>query len=142
MLVRRSLGDPDDENFVQDAVLYFMGWYREHKLDNTYVYDHVLDTLQELESSNHGSATRKMAVLSNKPVLDVADLSAKLPLATSVERGPGGEGGKLKDQVIAAEKRAIQGALDAAGGNRAAAAKRLGVSLRTLFYKMVRHRLG
>ena len=24
MLVRRSLGDPDDENFVQDAVLYFM----------------------------------------------------------------------------------------------------------------------
>src|SRR6266550_1752112 len=30
----------------------------------------------------------------------------------------------------------------AADGNRAAAAKRLGVSLRTLFYKMVRHRMG
>ncbi len=33
----RALGDPDDENFVQDALLrYFMAWYREHKLDHTY----------------------------------------------------------------------------------------------------------
>ena len=46
MLVRRSLGDPDDENFVQDAVLYFMSWYREHKLDNTYVYEGVKEALE------------------------------------------------------------------------------------------------
>jgi phosphoglycolate phosphatase len=73
MLVRRSLGDPDDENFVQDAVLYFMGWYREHKLDNTYVYDGVKEALDAIQKSRDGASGQgnqalKMAVLSNKPV--------------------------------------------------------------------------
>jgi phosphoglycolate phosphatase len=73
MLVRRSLGDPDDENFVQDAVLYFMDWYREHKLDNTYVYDGVKQALDAIQKSRDGTSTQgtpalKMAVLSNKPV--------------------------------------------------------------------------
>jgi phosphoglycolate phosphatase len=67
MLVRRSLGDPDDENFVQDAVLYFMGWYREHKLDHTYVYDGVKEALAAIQKSRNGEPL-KMAVLSNKPV--------------------------------------------------------------------------
>jgi len=67
MLVRRSLGDPDDENFVQDALLYFMAWYREHKLDNTYVYDGIKDALQAIQKSRDGQPL-KMAVLSNKPV--------------------------------------------------------------------------
>src|SRR6476646_9158867 len=67
MLVRRSLGDPDDESFVQDAVLYFMSWYREHKLDNTYVYDGVKEALNAILKSRNGEPL-KMAVLSNKPV--------------------------------------------------------------------------
>ncbi|HET8892432.1 MAG TPA: HAD-IA family hydrolase [Candidatus Angelobacter sp.] len=73
MLVRRSLGDPDDESFVQDAVLYFMSWYREHKLDNTYVYDGVKEALAAIQKSRNTDSTGetrplKMAVLSNKPV--------------------------------------------------------------------------
>jgi len=73
MLVRRSLGDPDDESFVQDAVLYFMSWYREHKLDNTYVYDGVKEALAAIQKSRDGVSPQetpalKMAVLSNKPV--------------------------------------------------------------------------
>jgi phosphoglycolate phosphatase len=73
MLVRRSLGDPDDEGYVQDAVLYFMSWYREHKLDNTYVYDGVKDALNAIQKSRDGASSQptqalKMAVLSNKPV--------------------------------------------------------------------------
>src|SRR6266481_3634914 len=67
MLVRRSLGDPDDENFVQDAVLYFMAYYREHKLDNTYVYEGIKDSLDAIQNSRNGDPF-KMAVLSNKPV--------------------------------------------------------------------------
>ena len=67
MLVRRSLGDPDDENFVQDALLYFMAWYREHKLDHTYVYEGILDSLDAIRASRNGRPV-KMAVLSNKPV--------------------------------------------------------------------------
>ncbi len=66
MLVRRSLGDPDDEQFVQDALKYFMVYYREHKLDHTYVYPGVIDALRSIRSGRNGDL--KMAVLSNKPV--------------------------------------------------------------------------
>ena len=65
MLVRRALGDPQDEQFVQDALKYFMTYYREHKLDHTYVYEGVLDALTWMRLSN---PELKMAVLSNKPV--------------------------------------------------------------------------
>ncbi len=73
MLVRRSLGDPDDESFVQDAMLYFLAWYREHKLDNTYVYEGVKEALNAIQKSRDGAFAQgtqplKMAVLSNKPV--------------------------------------------------------------------------
>src|SRR6516225_9019361 len=67
MLVRRSLGDPDDEAFVNEALLYFMAWYREHKLDTTYVYPGIFPALDRILACADG-VERKMAVLSNKPV--------------------------------------------------------------------------
>jgi len=69
MLVRRSLGDPDDESFVQDALLYFMAYYREHKLDTTYVYEGVIESLEAIVNSRNGLGELRMAVLSNKPVV-------------------------------------------------------------------------
>ena len=66
MLVRRSLGDPEHEGFVDAAVEFFLGYYHEHKLDHTYVYDGVFDVLGRLRVV-HGDRL-KMAVLSNKPV--------------------------------------------------------------------------
>src|SRR5882672_2409193 len=68
MLVRRSLGDPDDENFVQEALLYFLSYYREHKLDTTYVYEGIKEALNAIQNSSIGEP-HKMAVLSNKPVV-------------------------------------------------------------------------
>jgi|SRR5579863_1332826 len=67
MLVRRSLGDPDDESYLQRAVEFFLLYYREHKLDNTYVYPGVRESLDVIRSSRNGAAL-KMCVLSNKPV--------------------------------------------------------------------------
>lgn len=69
MLVRRALGDPDDETFVQEALLYFMSYYREHKLDTTYVYDGIFHSLDAIVASRNGNSAVKMAVLSNKPVV-------------------------------------------------------------------------
>jgi phosphoglycolate phosphatase len=69
MLVRRSLGDPDDETFVQEALLYFLSYYREHKLDTTYVYDGIFHSLDAIVASRNGNSAVKMAVLSNKPVV-------------------------------------------------------------------------
>ena len=48
---------------------------------------------------------------------------------------------QLKPQVEQLERIGIRRALDAAGGNRRAAARLLGVRLRTLFYKMRRYQL-
>ena len=64
MLVRRSLGDPQDEAFVQSALKYFMAYYNEHKLDCTFVYPGVLDTLEAIRQHSD----LKMAVLTNKPI--------------------------------------------------------------------------
>ena len=66
MLVRRALGDPDDQKFVDEALLFFLGYYREHKLDNTYVYEGVKESLQSICHARNSDI--KMAVLSNKPV--------------------------------------------------------------------------
>jgi phosphoglycolate phosphatase len=64
MLVRRALGDPQDESFVQSALEYFMAYYREHKLDNTFVYPGILETLEAIRQHS----TIQMAVLTNKPI--------------------------------------------------------------------------
>lgn len=66
MLVRRALGDPEDEAFVQRAIDFFLAYYREHKLDYTHVYPGILEALRSLQSAN--SSPRRMAVLTNKPV--------------------------------------------------------------------------
>ena len=81
MLVRRALGDPDDAGLVPEAIDYFLAYYREHKLDNTYVYEHVINMLQKLADSNNGAQPRKMAVLSNKPVNPSRVICEKLGLA-------------------------------------------------------------
>src|SRR5262249_10076194 len=58
MLVRRSLGDPDNEAFVQEALLYFMAYYREHKLDTTHVYDGIKEALEQINSRRNGAPSR------------------------------------------------------------------------------------
>jgi len=79
MLVRRSLGDPADEAFVDKAVDFFLEYYREHKLDHTYVYDGVFEVLDRV-SARYGDRM-KMAVLSNKPVGPSRDICDALNLA-------------------------------------------------------------
>ena len=75
MLVRRALGDPEgdvhDEEFVSDAVTYFLDYYREHKLDFTYVYAGVFEALDAIRSAY---PTIRMAVLTNKPVRPSRDI--------------------------------------------------------------------
>lgn len=90
-------------------------------------------------------AIERAAVLSDKEILEPVDLRRE-PLSPP-RSGAAGEGeqgtgsGILRDVVERAERAAISDALRAAGGNRREAAKRLGVSLRTLFYKMDRYGL-
>ena len=85
----------------------------------------------------------RAAVLSDKEILEPVDLRKEpLPAPRSGAAGEQGAGsGALREVVERAERGAISDALRAAGGNRREAAKRLGVSLRTLFYKIDRYGL-
>ena len=106
-------------------------------------------------------AIERAVVLSEKELLEPGEFSAghrphslapspqhlppgPHPLTPSPQSGEGERGGEgtLRYAVEVAERRAIEAALAAAGGNRREAAKHLGVSLRTLFYKMERYRIG
>lgn len=69
MLVRRALGDPEgdkhDEEYVTEVITYFLDYYRAHKLDFTYVYPGVIESLEAIRAEH---PTLPMAVLTNKPV--------------------------------------------------------------------------
>jgi phosphoglycolate phosphatase len=66
-LVRRALGDPVDEALLEPAMVFFLDYYRKHKLDNTYVYPGVFAALDQLRMEAAGSP-RPMAILTNKPI--------------------------------------------------------------------------
>jgi phosphoglycolate phosphatase len=76
MLVRRALGDPDDDKYLAEGVNFFLAYYREHKLDNTHVYTGIPEALQAVQFARNGggdapqgaTTQRTLAVLSNKPV--------------------------------------------------------------------------
>src|SRR5277367_272257 len=55
MLVRRAIGDPEgdsaDEQYVTDALTFFLDYYRIHKLDNTYVYPGVVESLETIHAT-------------------------------------------------------------------------------------------
>jgi phosphoglycolate phosphatase len=89
MLVRRALGDPDDEPLVERALEHFLAHYKIHKLDFTTVYPGVFASLEALRAHPDGTL-RKMAVLTNKPVRASTEICAGLGLAKYMFRIYGG----------------------------------------------------
>ncbi len=63
VLMRRSLGPEATDEDVQEALDYFLGYYRDHMLDYTRLYPGVGASLDRLRE-----AGVQMAVLTNKPV--------------------------------------------------------------------------
>lgn len=93
MLVRRALGDPEDEKFFRDALEYFLSYYREHKLDHTVVYRGIPEALHRIQPNG---SERKMAVLSNKPVNPSRAIIEALGLAPFFVRVYGGNSFETK----------------------------------------------
>ena len=94
--------------------------------------------VRELEN-----AIERAAVLTNHAMLSPTDFRIEpLPSPLSQDLGEKEEGsGTLREATESAERTAISDALKATDGNRRAAAELLGVSLRTLFYKIERYGL-
>jgi phosphoglycolate phosphatase len=63
VLIRRALGPEASEEVVNNALEYFLSYYREHMLDYTVLYPGVRQTLEKLDNGE-----RRLAVLTNKPV--------------------------------------------------------------------------
>lgn len=63
VLIRRALGDDATEAQVEEALEFFLEYYRDHPLDFTTLYPGVKESLQRLSA-----AGKRMAVLTNKPV--------------------------------------------------------------------------
>jgi len=69
VLIQRALGGEQvDEATVRRGLDFFLKYYREHKLDHTTVYEGITEELAAIQNSGNGTP-RKMAVLSNKPVV-------------------------------------------------------------------------
>jgi phosphoglycolate phosphatase len=74
VLVRRALAhahviadepDPHDDPFVDEALAWFIEYYKLHKLDFTTVYPGVMESLEIIRNKH---PALPMAVLTNKPV--------------------------------------------------------------------------
>jgi phosphoglycolate phosphatase len=91
VLVRRVLGDADmaNEAVLREALEYFLGYYRQHKLDHTTVYEGIPEILASAANSSNG-LQRQMAVLSNKPVNPSRDIVQALGLGDFFVRIYGG----------------------------------------------------
>lgn len=63
VLLRRAMGPQAPESDVQEALAFFLAYYRQHMLDNTVLYPGVRQALDRFR--DHGIP---MAVLTNKPI--------------------------------------------------------------------------
>lgn len=102
MLVRRSLAvengvSPDEihDEELATAYSFFLAHYREHKLDFTYAYDGVLESLPALRNGSNG-AQRQLAVLTNKPVRPARAICEGLGMGEFFFRIYGGDSFPLK----------------------------------------------
>jgi phosphoglycolate phosphatase len=69
VLIQRALGpEASDEKLCRRGLEFFLSYYREHKLDHTTVYPGIHEALATIRNSS-GEKPRRMAVLTNKPVV-------------------------------------------------------------------------
>lgn len=92
MLVRRALaeaaGAPPSEDDAAFALEFFLDYYREHKLDFTYAYEGVIDTLTSIVAAKPDA---RLAVLTNKPVRPSQQICDALGLSSFFWKNCGGD---------------------------------------------------
>ena len=69
VLIRRAIGEEASEEQLQRSLEFFLGYYRQHMLDNTTLYPGAREALDRMVASG-----LQLAVLTNKPVRFSRDL--------------------------------------------------------------------
>jgi phosphoglycolate phosphatase len=121
ILIQRALGgEAVADEIVRQGLQFFLSYYREHKLDHTTVYDGVKQALAKIQRASNG-APRRLAVLSNKPVVPSRAIIEALglsPFFTQIYGGnsfatkkPDPEGARklLEEYAVRPEEAAIVG---------------------------------
>jgi len=91
VLVRRAMGSNASDETVQDALKFFLDFYRMHALEHTKLYPGTRAMVEELFDSGH-----KLAVLTNKPVRISFDILGALGLQKYLLRVYGGDSFPVK----------------------------------------------
>ena len=91
LLIKRSLGPGAPDQQIEEGLQFFYAHYREHMLDNTYLYPGVRQGLDQLHESG-----APMAVLTNKPVRFSQGIIEGLRLAGHFQRVYGGNSFETK----------------------------------------------
>jgi phosphoglycolate phosphatase len=86
VLVRRAIGSNASDETVQEALDFFLKFYRMHALEHTKLYPGVRDAVEKLFSAGH-----KQAILTNKPVRISWDIIGALDLQSYFMRVYGGD---------------------------------------------------
>ena len=91
LLIRRAFGDPEgdlhDEEYVTEALTFFLDYYRIHKFDYTLLYPGVFESLDAIRTTHPEIL---MAVLTNKPVNPSRDICAYFDLSRFFFQNYGG----------------------------------------------------
>jgi phosphoglycolate phosphatase len=85
MLVRRAMGTDASEERVNEALTFFLEYYRAHSLEHTKLYPGVRELMEALAAGG-----RKLAVLTNKPEKISFDILAALDVQQLLFRVCGG----------------------------------------------------
>jgi phosphoglycolate phosphatase len=91
LLIRRAFGDPEgdlhDEEYVTEALTFFLDYYRIHKFDYTLLYPDVFESLNTIRTTHPEIL---MAVLTNKPVNPSRDICTYFDLSRFFFQNYGG----------------------------------------------------
>jgi phosphoglycolate phosphatase len=103
LLLQRALGhiagiapEAVDNALFERTQSFFLEYYRDHKLDFTYLYEGVTDALEALRNLHDAPQPHRMAVLTNKPVRPSHGICEGLGIASYFERIYGGDSFKTK----------------------------------------------
>lgn len=85
MLVKRALGENASGREAEEALQFFIDYYRQHALEHTKFYPGIREALDDLRSEGH-----RLAVLTNKPVRISQDIISALGVSGYFFRVYGG----------------------------------------------------
>jgi phosphoglycolate phosphatase len=91
VLVRKAMGPDASDELVEQALSFFLKYYRAHALEHTRLYDGIREAVNELLSAGH-----QLAVLTNKPFKISVDIIAALNLKDHFFRIYGGDSFEAK----------------------------------------------